>query len=225
LPAPIKQVIQSNANVDFNKSFLTLIANTGNRFWDAMRQSDYAVKNYRATHQERHPVDDFTKNIVDELLAESAHKQDSLVLYPGSFHAPLMALGELAGWSTPSPLGLGLHSEYGPWFAYRALIKTDLPLIDAVGTTRTNESPCLSCTGTPCVSACPANAVSANTTFDIAACAQHRLQSTSGQPDCSTTCYSRRACPIGKEHSYSEEQLDYHMQFALAGLIKWANGA
>jgi len=169
------------------------------------------------------------------------------LIYPGKAPAPLTLLGELANWSTPSPLGLGLHTQYGPWFAYRALVKTTTALQTHTSTNAVTNfgdlsptisnadnsnridilknnvnattSPCLRCTTTPCVSACPGNAVSVKSSFSIDRCATSRIKDNS---ICKEQCHARNACPVGVEYRYSEEQSAHHMTRALQALVNWA---
>lgn len=220
LPDSVKQKLIDAYPGNFENSFITLIANAGGVFWQAMMSPNRADA---MSHE--HPVDDFSISIAKKLIAVGEQTQNAEILYPG-YPVPLIKLGELCGWSHPSPLGLGLHSEFGPWLAYRALIKTKEPLqpIQAVSTTPSAESsnpesPCLSCVNTPCISACPASATSIDNVFDIKRCASHRLKEAS---ECKTQCHARNACPVGQAFRYSKEQREYHMTHALDALQKWA---
>lgn len=168
------------------------------------------------------PVDDFSIALAKELIEAAQLDKEAQILYPGKFAVPLIALGELAGWNTPSPLGLGLHPTFGPWFAYRALILTTQPLQSpsVVATTQPATSPCLTCDATPCVSACPAQAVELHKAFNIEACADYRMRQDS---PCQQQCHARNACPVGVPYRYSEEQRAYHMSRALHALVRWSN--
>jgi len=66
-----------------------------------------------------------------------------------------------------------------------------------------HSSPCATCDGRPCVSACPANAL-AGKDFDLDACLNWRM---APQSTCADTCRARLACPIGDEHRYDASQI------------------
>jgi epoxyqueuosine reductase len=127
----------------------------------------------------------------------------------------LQQLGELAGWSHPSPLGQGINPTYGVWFAYRAVFLTTAELPLTGGAPR--PSPCDACLDKPCLSACPAGAVQP-ARFDIDGCANYRLQPAS---PCADRCLARMACPYFPEHRYSLEQIRYHYGRSLETLAAW----
>lgn len=217
LPKPLQNSLSKVCDISLDDNYLSLIANAGGKFWDMMKASDSANADTSVN-----PVDEYSIKIVNELLNIAQLTNNAEFLYPNRFPAPLMALGEQAGWSSPSPLGLGLHREYGPWFAYRALIKTTHPLQN-VSTTiapRINTSACLTCVDTPCVSACPVSAVNAAKPFSIDRCADFRVQKSS---PCKLQCHARNACPVGVEYQYSEAQRAHHMAHALDALIAWSS--
>lgn len=216
-----------NENKDnFNGHYLSLIANVGPTFWSALiaQPNTHQLVSRTAEMPSTNHVDLFSLNIAEQLLQVSGLAGQAEILYPGTAPAPLIQLGESARWSSPSPLGLGLHAKYGPWFAYRALIKTTKPLQDNIaeqtrGENTDNVSPCLTCDSTPCVTACPADAVAVNVRFNIGQCADYRVSDTS---TCNDRCHARNACPHGIEYQYSDEQHAYHMRHALQALVNWA---
>jgi len=222
LPETMQQSLTSVSNIQLNGSYLNLLANAGGKFWQTLVSIDATEsvsKKGNYTNKDN-PVDEASIAIAKRLLKIANQENNSVVLYPLNVNAPLIKLGQLANWSTPSPLGLGLHSEYGPWMAYRALIKTDKPLVEINKPLSDSavESPCLTCDATPCVTACPANAVSTSESFNIKRCASHRISDNS---DCNSTCHARLACPVGQAFKYGEEQLGYHMRHALPALRNW----
>jgi len=283
LPEHIKKRLGKENHSRYQHSYLSLLANAGPAFWIEMKASHSQNRQYPEALD--NPVDNFSAKLVDQILQITELTTNAEVLYPGTDPAPLIQLGELANWSTPSPLGLGLHARYGPWFAYRALVKTTSALsthssanaianndVDHTGNynsqskesagsvaskksgrsadgkaiaasaeyskiaknsmaakkaakntntvkMNTQSSPCLSCTSTACVSACPGSAVSLHDSFNIARCADYRL---TDNTLCEKQCHARNACPVGSEFRYSEEQREYHMTHALQFLAKWA---
>jgi len=240
LPVNIKDRLGNDNYSRFQGCHLLLIANVGSTFWTELKTTQ---PNWNDNNEAlNNPVDYFSAKLVGEILHIAELTNGAELLYPGKHPAPLIPLGELANWSTPSPLGLGLHARYGPWFAYRALVKTTSPLPNHDPTTTTIEkaiknagvidnaaihkniytatSPCISCESNACVSACPGNAVSVNASFDISQCANYRVKENT---KCKDRCHARNACPVGAEYRYSDEQHAYHMTHALQALIKWAN--
>lgn len=211
LPAPIKQKLAGENCADYANNYLSLLANAGPEFWHRLMSQS------KNTKDKTDWVDKQSIALAKELLSISKLENGSTILYPANFAAPLVMLGELAGWSTPSPLGLGIHSTYGPWFAYRALIVTTKPLT-AISSAAESSSACLTCPA-PCVDACPADAVSKVESFNIKKCADHR---TLEQSNCKSQCHARNACPIGRQYRYTEQQRAYHMTHALSALIAWA---
>ena len=71
----------------------------------------------------------------------------------------------------PVSLGMLIHPEYGLWHAYRAALLFDRP-VDGVPKRIEQASPCATCAGKPCLSACPVSAFS-GAAYDVAACAGH----------------------------------------------------
>jgi len=219
LPINIKDKLGIENNEAYKDNYLSLIANVGPRFWNEMqaRQSEW-INHAEAVNN---PVDFFSTKVTEQLLQLAGLTVNAQMLYPGTVPAPLILLGELANWSTPSPLGLGLHPRYGPWFAYRALVKTTSPMhthdSNTVVTSNSAShrvsnasssdnadtkpdlvaSPCLSCASVACVSACPGSAVSFKDSFNIGRCASYRLKENTL---CKKQCHARNACPVGVEH-------------------------
>lgn len=224
LPTDVQQTLQQCASRNCTDQFINLIANVGATFWTQLQSSEYK--------DNPHPVDEFGHALALQLIATSDTADECSILYPSTQPVPLMQLGKLVGWSSPSPLGLGLHPTYGPWFAYRAVILSPQPLqteltpvadeavIDASEISDEDSSfgsVCINCAA-PCVTACPANAVSQSNTFNIESCAGYRLQTDS---DCADTCHARYACPVGQQHQYSDAQTAHHMSRALMSLASW----
>ena len=175
---------------------LLLFGHGGRTLWENLPQP---------LDPEAHPVDRYVLENVRWLAREALGDAEPLVLYPSTQAVvPLQRIGRALNLARPSWLGLDIHPVFGVWFAYRALVLTR----EVAEPTRHPEfaSPCDSCAGKPCRSACPARAVA--TSFDIRACADHRLSENS---PCADRCLSRFACPYEPRHRYSEAQMRYHM--------------
>ncbi len=121
-----------------------------------------------------------------------------------------MKLGELGGTGTKGIIGVLIHPEYGPWISLRGAIISDIEFSRYDSPLSFN--PCPEC-HKPCIPVCPANTVSEKG-WDVPACMKFRLR----EIDCTDNCVSRRACPYGKEHQYTREQLGYHHAFVLKSI-------
>jgi hypothetical protein len=107
-----------------------------------------------------------------------------------------------------SPLGVLIHPHYGLWHGYRGAIG----FAERIGESSIpfERHPCDDCVEKPCLATCPADAVRA-TVFDVPACRSH-IRSPAGKAGCMLSgCIARNACPIGVEHRYPLEQLQFHM--------------
>jgi hypothetical protein len=189
--------------------YLILLGNGGPNFWRALQAQAQADSN--------DPVDTFSRALAVRFV-EQYLQANARVLYPDEQSLPLQQLGALAGWHHPSPLGVGIHADYGLWFAYRAAVLTDAPLKPTVWpqTESANKSPCDRCATKPCLSACPGQALNASNPLDLTRCLAWRKTPDSS---CATTCLARLACPVGAEQRYDQAQIRYHYGRSLASLV------
>lgn len=199
LPFELVEALNQASELFFTQ--VILVGQGGTRLWEA--SVDYRLEKNRV-----HPIDEFSVDQFNSVMAE--HHQDVTfkVLYPNHtppfHHFNLQSFGEIAGWHYSSPFKVGINSLYGTWFAYRLLIvsqsqfKTTVPLA--------LDNPCASCKEKPCITHCPVNAVSIND-YDWRKCFDYRK---SERSQCSDRCLARLACPVAKEHQYTEEQIQYH---------------
>ena len=110
---------------------------------------------------------------------------------------------------SPSPLGLLIHPVYGLWHGYRGALAFAERLAGAEQAVLAGH-PCDSCAEKPCLSNCPAAAVSASG-FEVGACRKH-LITRQGQAGCMVAgCLARNACPVGAQYRYPAAQLRFHM--------------
>ncbi len=130
------------------------------------------------------PVDRFTVRSVERMCAtmhgKSVYAHER---YDGAF-LPFQRIAVAAGLAALAPTHLLIHPTFGPWFGLRAVILTggDVP-------PRTTASlPCRSDGG--CTSALTAARASKGSWRAWLAV--------------------REACPIGREHRYSDNQIGYH---------------
>jgi hypothetical protein len=200
---------------DFDRSrFRTvlLVGSAGGGLWASV--ASHALLDHEA------PVDEHTRRSIDRFCSHSLGPApgeapvDYQLAWPNPQHreVPVMQLGACAGWHHPSPLGLGIHPTHGLWFAYRAVILLG-PRWPERGI-EFGESPCDSCLGKPCIAACPAAAVTAESGIDIDRCFGERLRPGA---ICGGLCLSRTACPVGGASRYPVPQVAHHHRFALLG--------
>lgn len=116
----------------------------------------------------------------------------------------------------PSPLGLLIHPEFGLWHGYRGAILFDAGALEGQGAPPNVPSdaaalhPCDTCTGKPCLSACPVEAFSP-AGLAVSACRDY-LKLDKGQQGCMKSgCLARDACPVGRSYRYGAEQIRFHM--------------
>lgn len=149
-----------------------------------------------------HALDGWTRRI----LAPLAEEMGAEVVYPFGgppFH-PFQRWAMKAEGLRPSPIGVLLHPEYGPWHAYRGAFlfaeRLDLP------PTLPQPHLCESCIEKPCLGGCPVNAFS-TAGYDWQSCKAH--VATTGVACRDSGCQARHACPIGEP--YAPDQAAFHM--------------
>jgi epoxyqueuosine reductase len=210
LPEPIRQMMAQSGVPLGDYRRLVLLGHGGRRMWEALQAGGWRTAD---------PVDHYSASLTCQFIADYLGDPPTFWLYPETdYLIPLGQLGELAGWSHPSPLGLGISPIYGVWFAYRAAFLTslDLPII----TDSPQPSPCATCPDKPCIRACPAGAVQPEG-FDVTGCSQYRLTASS---PCADRCLARLACPFFPEHRYTLSQVQYHYGQSLKTLQTWYDG-
>jgi hypothetical protein len=158
-----------------------------------------------------HPLDRWSRRVIDGLARELG--ATSFFPFGGPPYWAFQQWARRAEPVHPSPIGLLIHPRYGLWCSYRGALglgqAIDLPEPDR------SPSPCDSCAGRWCLSACPVGAFSP-AGYDVAACAAH-LRSVAGADCMGLGCRARRACPVGAEHAYGPEQAGFHMRAFLRG--------
>ncbi len=194
---------------------IIVIGNGGGAFWKAFKE--HSDKNPGWTAHDN-PLDDFTRIVIDRDIAPVLTRSAVAytIIYPFMGNGPtlnFMEAGKAAGLSGPSILGVVVHPVYGPWIAFRAAILVS-ELIDQPGEGR-DFDPCPSCTARTCISACPANAVSAANGWDIPKCLSHRVEV---EVDCMPRCHARAGCVLGPEHRYPDDELAYHQMRSLRAM-------
>lgn len=200
LPAEITADLRRRCDPTGRYRQLILIGHGGRTLWSALKASGISSDN---------PIDDFSSRTVEHWFTAQFPGTAHEIIYPGAIPLGLQALGRIAGWHHASPFMVGIHPDWGTWFAYRVVLlaATDL----AASTPRRSESPCTSCADKPCVASCPAGALD-DDRFTLEKCLAYRRQASSR---CKTTCIARITCPVGGVHRYSDEQITHSYSISL----------
>jgi ferredoxin len=177
---------------------VVLLGNVGGSIWPAF-------STWRRDYTGAAPLDTWSKAVIGPV----AERFDAMPYYPSD--PPYMPFQQWAMWAEglkASPLGILIHPDYGLWHGYRgALAFRSLIPAEPVAT---KPSPCESCAEKPCLSACPAEAISL-AGFAVGPCRTH-LVTSEGQAGCMKSgCVARNACPVGAAYRYPEAQLRFHM--------------
>ena len=221
LPADVQASLALTPQERARYRQLILIGHQGRGFWQALQARGWHGSD---------PVDTFVGECIQAWMNGPLAGHAWVQVFPGPRPVGLQRLGELAGWHHPSPFWVGVDAEWGSWFAYRAVVLADtvLPLTPR----RALPSPCLDCSGQPCVAACPAQALSPigaqgvdtrpPAAAGLRACVEYRLQPGSV---CQDRCLARTACPVGAVHRYDDPQVAYHYLQSLPAIRAWKANA
>ncbi len=178
--------------------------------WDAF-VADLAEDPARLTG-EAHPFDAWVRRTLGRGDIPPQRPPDG-VFWPCDAHATLNFLGiaRAMGLPGPSPIGLGIHPTWGPWWGIRGLALGAFPDLPD---TPDLVAPCATCIAThgtpPCAAACPARVLrpdgAGSWRLDGPACARVHLDADT----CTHGCAARDACPVGSAHRYPDDAVRYH---------------
>ncbi|HWU64500.1 MAG TPA: ferredoxin [Ensifer sp.] len=177
---------------------IVLLGNVGGSIWPAFSE-------WRRSHGGDNPLDAWSKAMIEPV----AEAFGATPFYPSDPpYMPFQRWAIQAEGLESSPLGILIHPDYGLWHGYRGA----LAFSEAISPTpvERSPSPCDGCMEKPCLSACPAGAIS-RSGFAVNPCRAH-LVTIEGQRECMEVgCQARNACPVGAAHRYPAEQLRFHM--------------
>ena len=148
------------------------------------------------------PIDRWSHRVLTALAAELGG--DALFPFGGPPYQPFYSWAVRSGRFWPSPIGFLVHDERGLFVSFRGAMLFSKEPAD---TPRKNR-PCDTCTGRPCLSACPVNAFADG--YDVDACKAH-LRRPEGNDCMSLGCRARAACPIG-QGTRIPDQAQHHMK-------------
>ena len=151
------------------------------------------------------PVDRWSKRIIGAL----ANDLGTTAAFPsdGPPYAPFIAWALGTGRFWQSPTGMMIHDTAALMISIRGALTLPSPLPAPVQ----GASPCDSCVGRPCVSACPVGALSGTTPYDVPVCKAH-LNAPAGRDCMSGGCLVRRACPVSQTFARADAQSAFHMK-------------
>jgi hypothetical protein len=150
------------------------------------------------------PVDRWSSRTIGELARGLGGK--ALFPFGGPPHLPFYRWALRSGRAWASPVQLLVQDTAGLLVSYRGAIALD----QRIDLPPTPTRPCDSCIDRPCLSACPAAALS-YAKYDVAACHAH-LDGAEGSDCMLSGCAARRACPASKDYARLPEHSAYHMR-------------
>lgn len=166
-------------------------------FWDVFTASP----EYRDGAAD--PLDRWSEQTIRRLA--NALKAKPFFPFGGPPYQPFIRWARASGRAHVSPVGLLVHDAAGLMVSYRGA----LGFAERIDSPAPGPSPCESCVGKPCLSACPVDAFGSGT-YDVAAC---KADLDRAENDCmSRGCAVRRACPVSRGHGRVEAQSAFHMR-------------
>lgn len=165
-----------------------LIAND-ERLWAPFKRALFAEF---AEHPE--PLESFVEARVQSAVAQLGFEQQIFFSHQPPF-IPIQRIAERARFACISPSQLSVHAEVGPWLSLRALVLLALAPTAALAPAET-LGPCNGCPA-PCVPP-----------FERAR--SLGISSADVRRNWRDWVAIRDACPIGREHRYSDEQVEFH---------------
>jgi len=176
---------------------IVVIGNVGGAMWPLFRAAEQQVDD---------PLDTWTRAVLAPIAAslgaDFVHPSDEPF-------QPFQRWAQRAEGIAQSPIGILIHHQYGLWHAYRGAFLFPFAL-DDLPEPISDASPCLSCPDQPCLTACPVDAFTIGN-YDADACRAH-VRSRAAPVCIEAGCAARLACPVGTEHRYGPDQMNFHMK-------------
>lgn len=178
---------------------LVLLGPSGPGFWDHIRaQPEW--------DDAPDPVDRWSRRVIGGMACDLGGK--AYFPFGGPPWRPFIRWAKRSGRAWSSPVTILVHDTAGLFVSYRGAIglreRLDLPAPP--------PCPCDTCADKPCLTACPAGALTA-AGYDVPVC--HSYLDTQPGQDCMTGgCAVRRACPLSGSYGRVAEQSAYHMRLS-----------
>ncbi|MCC7321240.1 MAG: ferredoxin [Rubellimicrobium sp.] len=149
------------------------------------------------------PVDRWSRRVIGAMAATLG--LEAAFPFGGPPWMPFTRWALRSGRCHTAPVGLLVHDEAGLFVSFRgALLLPERPAPEP------RPSPCDSCAGRPCLSACPVGALGSRG-YDVPACHAH-LDTLALDEGCRTGCLVRRACPVGQGRRQAAQSA-HHMRY------------
>jgi len=148
------------------------------------------------------PVDRWSRRVLTGLAADLGAQ--ALFPFQGPPWLPFQSWAIASGRAWQSPVRLLVGAQAGLWYSIRGALA--LPFELALPPL---PNPCDACTIRPCLTACPAGALT-GAGYDVPSC--HAFLDGAAGRDClSQGCRVRAACPVSARHARVSAQSAYHM--------------
>lgn len=178
-----------------------VLLGTGRAFWPVLTAS----AEYRGGQPD--PVDRWSARTVGAMAQDLGAK--AYFPFGGPPYQPFVNWALASGRCFTSPSQMLVHDRAGLLISLRGALhfnrEFDIPPPPLA------DSPCRSCRLRPCLSACPAAALSATARYDLAACHDY-LDTTAGAGCMTGGCLARLACPLSRGAGRDPAQTAHHMR-------------
>jgi len=150
------------------------------------------------------PMDRWSARVISTLASQFCGT--AIFPFQGPPYAPFLDWALRSGRAWTSPVGMLVHDTAGLFVSFRgAICLPNKPEPQA-----TANSPCETCDGRFCLTACPVNALTAEG-YDLDACHGY-LDRNSGTDCMHSGCAARRACPLSQTYGRLPAQSAHHMK-------------
>lgn len=150
------------------------------------------------------PLDRWSKRVIGALA--TVHGAAAIFPSDGPPYPPFISWALATGRAWRSPVGLLVHDTAGLFASFRGALR----LHGTMSLPETSGSPCETCTDQPCRTACPLDALQADS-YDVPTCTSHIR--TSDLANCTHSgCAARRACPVSQSYGRLPAQSAFHMR-------------
>ncbi|WP_245752597.1 ferredoxin [Poseidonocella pacifica] len=174
---------------------ILLLAPQEPEFWSVLRASDEYGDGMAD------PLDRWSRRVIGNWATDLGGT--ALFPFDGPPYRPFVTWAFATGRAFPSPLGLAMDRAAGLFLSLRGAVALPVP----VPLPEAQVSPCASCAGQPCKSACPVGAFQSES-YDASACREW-TRSVPGAACRHGGCAARRACPFSARRL--PEQSAFHM--------------